>query len=59
MKRLTKGSDKKLDGVCSGFANYFEIDPSVVRLVFILIGLVFPISIVLFYFVSMIIIPKY
>lgn len=59
MKKLTKGTDKKLDGVCSGFANYFELDPSVVRLMFILIGLVFPISIALFYFISMIIIPKY
>jgi phage shock protein C len=59
MKRLIKGPDKILDGVCSGFANYFELDPSVMRLLFILVGFIFPISIVLFYFVSMLIIPRY
>lgn len=37
MKRLTrKSSDKMLAGVCSGIAEYFEIDVSVVRLAWIL-----------------------
>ena len=58
MKKLTKGNNKILDGICSGFANYFEIDPSVIRLIFIFIGLIFPISVILFYFVSMLIMPK-
>lgn len=31
-KRLTKGTDKKLCGVCSGIANYFGCDPTIVRL---------------------------
>lgn len=30
-KRLTKGTDKKLCGVCSGIANYLECDPTIVR----------------------------
>ncbi|MBQ7295688.1 MAG: PspC domain-containing protein [Clostridia bacterium] len=38
-KKLTKGSDKKLAGVCSGLANYFGIDPTIVRLVFALFTL--------------------
>ncbi len=60
MKKLVKSStNKMLDGICAGFAEYFEIDPSITRLVFLLIGLVFPISAVLFYFISMIVIPKY
>lgn len=31
-KRLTKGTDKKLSGVCSGIANYLDCDPTIVRL---------------------------
>lgn len=30
-KRLTKGSGKMLSGVCSGIANYFNLDPTLVR----------------------------
>lgn len=35
-KRLVKGKDKKLAGVCSGIADYFGIDPTIVRLIFAL-----------------------
>ena len=34
-KRLVKG-EKKLFGVCSGLANYFDIDPVLVRALFII-----------------------
>jgi len=34
-KRLVKG-EKKLFGVCSGLANYFDIDPTVMRALFII-----------------------
>lgn len=30
-KRLTKSNDKLLAGVCGGFADFFEIDPTMVR----------------------------
>lgn len=30
-KRLTKSTDKILAGVCGGIADYFEIDPTLVR----------------------------
>lgn len=30
-KKLTKSSDKMLAGVCGGIANFFEIDPTLVR----------------------------
>lgn len=33
-KRLVKG-EKKLFGVCSGVANYFDIDPTIVRVLFV------------------------
>lgn len=35
-KRLRKSRDKKLAGVCGGLADYFGIDPTVVRLLWIL-----------------------
>ncbi len=32
-KRLTRSrKDKKIFGVCGGLANYFEIDPTIIRL---------------------------
>lgn len=37
-KRLTKGHTKMIAGVCSGIAEYFNIDPTLVRLGWILIG---------------------
>lgn len=30
-KRLTKSSDRMVAGVCSGIAEYFDIDPTLVR----------------------------
>lgn len=35
MKKLYKSStDRKIDGVCGGIAEYFQIDPTLVRLIF-------------------------
>ncbi len=37
-KRLYKSqTDKKICGVCGGIANYFNIDPTIVRLICILL----------------------
>jgi phage shock protein PspC (stress-responsive transcriptional regulator) len=33
-KRLVKG-EKKIFGVCSGLANYFDMDPTVMRVIFL------------------------
>ena len=33
-KRLVKG-EKKLFGVCSGLANYLDLDPTIMRVIFI------------------------
>lgn len=33
--KLYKGTDKIIFGVCSGFAEYFEADPLVFRLLFL------------------------
>ncbi len=38
-KKLYKSTDKKIDGVCAGIAEFFEIDPTIVRLIYALITL--------------------
>ncbi|HJZ05251.1 PspC domain-containing protein [Candidatus Amesbacteria bacterium RIFCSPHIGHO2_01_FULL_48_32] len=36
-KRLTRGTEKKLVGVCSGIGDYLGVDPVLVRLAWVLI----------------------
>lgn len=38
-KRLKKSLNKKLCGVCSGIAEYFNIDPTIVRIITVLFTL--------------------
>jgi len=39
-KRLYKSStDKKVCGVCGGIANYFDVDPTVIRLIWVIFTL--------------------
>ena len=40
-KRLYKSStDKKVCGVCGGIANYFDVNPTVIRLIWVIFTLV-------------------
>ena len=55
-KKLYKvGQGKMLDGVCAGIANYFSLDPTIVRLIFVLLA--FTTSGVLAYIICAIIMP--
>lgn len=60
MKRLIlSASDKKLGGVCGGIAEYMDIDPTIVRLLTIVVALftaVIPVLIA--YILAWIIIPR-
>ena len=39
-KRVYKSStDKKVCGVCGGIANYFDVDPTVIRLIWVIFTL--------------------
>ena len=40
-KRLVKGTDKKIFGVCSGVGNYFNMDPTLIRVLFLVSFIVF------------------
>ena len=58
MKRLYRSeSNKMIAGVCGGLAEYFNIDPVIMRLIFVLIALPGGVSI-LIYFLFWILIPK-
>jgi phage shock protein C len=52
-KKLVKG-EKKLFGVCSGLANYFEMDPTVMRLLFLVALLVFGTGLLLYVILAVI-----
>jgi len=54
-KRLVKG-EKKIFGVCSGLGIYFDIDPTVVRLIFLVALLVFGTGLLL-YIIRALILP--
>ena len=57
-KKLYKSnSDQKLDGVCAGIGEYFDVDPTVIRLAWVLFSLLGG-SGVLAYIVCAIVIPR-
>ena len=60
MKRLfLSRNEKKIAGVCGGLAEYFELDPTIVRLVVILICFATAVIPVIFgYVIAWIIIPQ-
>ncbi len=55
-KRLVKG-EKKIFGVCSGLANYFDIDPTVMRLIFVGAFIFFGVGLLL-YLVMFVVMPN-
>ena len=57
MKRLTKSYDRKLCGVCGGIADYFGVDPTLIRLLWMLLVLCAGTGI-LAYIIAAIIMPE-
>lgn len=57
MKKLCKSStDRMICGVCGGIAEYFGIDSTVIRLIFVVFGLV---SVgVIFYIIAAVLMPS-
>ena len=58
-KKLYRSTTQKmLGGVCGGLAEYFDMDPSLVRLVFVAVCLVTAIlPMVFFYLIAWIVVP--
>ena len=55
-RKLCKGRDKKLFGVCSGLAEYFDMDPTIMRVIFLFAFLAFG-SGLLLYLILAIVLP--
>ena len=58
-KRLTRSlNDRMLAGICAGLANYMEMDPTVIRLIFVLLFFVTGPGVLLAYLIMAIVIPN-
>ena len=58
MKKLYRSNtNKKLCGVCGGLAEYFDIDPTIIRLIFVFLTL-FGGGGLLIYLICALVIPK-
>lgn len=58
MKKLYRSNNKLIAGVCSGFAEYFDIDPTIVRLIYTLFSIFSMGAGILIYIIAWIIMPK-
>ena len=57
MKKLYKSSqDRKIFGVCGGLGQYFNLDATLVRLAFVILGLMH--IGILFYIIAAVVIPE-
>lgn len=56
-KRLTRSNDKMIAGVCGGIANYLGIDPTLVRIAYVLMVLFAGFGILL-YVILWLVMPK-
>ncbi|MFA4982897.1 MAG: PspC domain-containing protein [Candidatus Micrarchaeia archaeon] len=55
-KLYRSNSEKLLGGVCGGMAEYFGVDPIIIRLIFVALGLMGPG--ILLYIIAWIFVPK-
>lgn len=58
-KLYRKTSDKMIMGVCSGIADYFNVDKTIIRLAWVLISLILGAGLggIIVYFIAAVIIP--
>ena len=57
-KKLRRSNDKMIAGVCAGLAHYFDLDPSVIRIVYVLLSIFTAFAGVLVYLILWLIMPK-
>ena len=60
MKKLYRSSDRIVAGVCGGIAEYFDIDPTLIRVLYVFLSL-FSVGFpgLLLYIILMILIPNH
>ena len=57
-KKLYRTRDKKICGVCGGIAEYFDLDPTIMRLLWIVLAFVSCATGVIAYFICALVIPE-
>ena len=58
-KRLTRSrNERMIGGVCGGLAEYFGVDPTLVRLVFVVGSLLGAGSLILAYLIMWVVVPE-
>ncbi|MCL2564949.1 MAG: PspC domain-containing protein [Defluviitaleaceae bacterium] len=58
-KKLYKARrDTKIDGVCKGLADYFAMDPTMMRIIWIVAGLFLHIGLVIAYIICSLVMPR-
>ncbi len=58
-KLMRSHSQKMLSGVCGGFAEYFDVDVSMIRLIYVALTLVTAVlPMVIFYLIAWMVIPQ-
>ena len=59
VKRLYRSSDNRVfAGICGGLGEYFDVDPTVVRVVYVLLSLLTAFMGVLLYIILLFVIPN-
>lgn len=59
VKRLYRSSDNRFfAGICGGLGEYFDVDPTVVRVVYVLLSLLTAFMGVLLYIILLFVIPN-
>jgi len=56
-KKLYRSKNKWLAGVCGGIAEYLNMDPTIIRVMWVILSLIYGIG-VLSYIIAWILIPK-
>lgn len=54
MKRLTKSVDRKIFGVCGGLGEYFDIDPTLLRIAFLVALIIFGSGLLLYLILALV-----
>ena len=57
-KKLVRSANKKIAGVCGGLAEYFGMDASIVRIIYLLATIFTAFAGVLIYILLMIVMPE-
>lgn len=55
-RRIYLSRDKKIGGVCAGIAEYFNVDPTIIRLIWVIFSLVYGTGL-LAYLICWVVIP--